>query len=312
MPVDPELKALLDLFTNFTKNSPPLWEIPVSEARKVMEMGAEMLNAGAPTVEVSKVEDLEVDGRGGKIPVRVYTPKESGEGSGAVVFYHGGGFVLGSIGEYDPICRALASMSGCTLASVGYRLAPENKAPAAAEDAYDALQWAIGKMGANGVAVAGDSAGGNLAASVSLKARDRAQGIEKIKLQVLVYPPTDLATFFPSTMEYGEGYFLTKGEMEWFHGSYLVDQGQAADPYISPLRARDLSRLPPAVVLTGEYDPLRDQGEAYAARLRLSGVPVVGVRYTGAMHGFLTFPGTRIASNALGLVSSSLRSAFRA
>jgi acetyl esterase len=311
MPVDPEIDAVLKLFASLTKDSPPLWEIPVSEARKAMEEGAEMFAAGSPKIDVGKVEDMEVDGRGGTIPIRVYTPKEQGENSGTVVFYHGGGFVLGSIGEYDPICRALTSTSGCTLVSVGYRLAPEHKAPAAAREAYDALQWAIGNLGSNGVAVAGDSAGGNLAASVCLRARDIGEGIEKIKLQVLAYPPTDLDAIFPSTIEYGEGYFLTRGEMEWFHTSYLVDRSQASDPYISPLRARDLSKLPPAVILTGEYDPLRDQGEAYAARLRLSGVPVVGVRYTGAIHGFLSFSGTRIATNALNLVGTSLKSAFK-
>lgn len=312
MPLDPEMDAILKLIDSLTKDSPELWEIPISEARMVVERGWEMLAAGAPEIEVSRIEDLVVDGRGGKIPIRVYTPKEKGEGSGTVVFYHGGGFVLGSIREYDPLCRALANMSGCALVSVEYRLAPEHKAPAAAEDAYDALQWAISNMGSNGVAVAGDSAGGNLAASVALKARDKEEGIEKIRIQVLAYPATDLDAVFPSTIEYGEGYFLTRGEMEWFHNSYLVDRSQASDPYISPLRAKDLSRLPPAVVLTGEYDPLRDQGEAYAGRLRLSGSPVVGVRFTGATHGFLSFPGTRIATNALSLVGTSLRSAFKA
>jgi acetyl esterase len=294
------------MITDLTKDSPPLWEIPLPQARKAMEMFA----AGTPEVSVGGVEDMELDGRGGKIPIRVYRPREGGDGSGTVVFNHGGGFVPGSIKEYDSLCRILTNGSGCTVVSVGYGLAPEHKAPAAVEDAYDALRWAIGRAGPAGVAVAGDSAGGNLAASASLQARDKGEGIEKIKIQVLAYPVLDIGSASPSVVEYGERYFLTRGEMEWFNTSYLVDSSQASEPYISPLRAADLSKLPPAIILTGEYDPLRDQGETYAARLRLSGIPVVGVRYTGAVHGFLSFAGTRIATSSLSMMSSSLKSAF--
>lgn len=300
------MAAVLKLIEDFTKDRPPVWKLPLSEARR----GFEVFVSGAPEIKVGRVEDLEVNGRGGKIPVRVYTPNEKGNGSGTVVFYHGGGFVLGSIAMYDPVCRAIASTSGCTVVSVDYRLAPEHKAPAAVEDAYDSLQWAIREMGSRGVAVTGDSAGGNLAASVSLMARDTGEGSDRIKLQVLVYPVLDLGSFTPSAVEYGEHYFLTREMASWLSASYLVDRNQASDPYISPLRAGDLSRLPPAVILTGEYDPLRDQGETYAARLRMSGIPVVGVRYTGAIHGFLSFTGTQIAASALSMVGSSLKSAF--
>lgn len=305
MPLDPEIATVLKLIEEFDKDRPPLWKLPLPEARRALEMMA----AEAPEVKVGGVEDTKVDGRGGKIPVRVYTPI-GGNSLGTVVFYHGGGFVLGSIGMYDPVCRTITSESGCTVISVDYRLAPEHKAPAAIEDAYDSLQWAIKKMGARGVAVAGDSAGGNLAATVSMMARDQRGGVEKIKLQVLAYPVLDLGSFTPTAVEYGEHYFLTRDMAIWFSESYLVDRNQASDPHISPLRAPDVSGLPPAVILTGEYDPLRDQGETYAARLRTSGVPVVGIRYTGAIHGFLSFAGTRITASALSMVSSSLKSAF--
>jgi acetyl esterase len=197
--------------------------------------------------------------------------------------------VIGSLETHDGSCRDLANRIGCVVVSVDYRLAPEARYPAAAEDCYAATKWVAENAKALGVdasriGIGGDSAGGNLTAVVALMARDR-RG-PALRHQLLIYPVTDADFSRPSYRENAEGYLLTARAMEWFWGHYVPDAAQRQDPYAAPLRAKDLSGLPPAFVLTAEYDPLRDEGEAFAARLQQAGVPTRLQRYDGAIHGF--------------------------
>jgi len=228
--------------------------------------------------------------------VRIYWPQEpSGAPLPALLYFHGGGWVICDLDSHDPTCRAITNSVGCVVVSVDYRLAPEHKFPAAAEDAYAATLWVTANASDLGVdpariAVGGDSAGGNLAAAVALMARDRRalqQRAPQIMFQLMVYPVTDVTSLdTPSYRENAEGYFLTAASMDWYRHQYLTDLSEASHPYASPLQAPDLTGLPPALVLTAEHDPLRDEGEAYAARLRDAGVPASAVRYDGVFHGF--------------------------
>jgi acetyl esterase len=238
---------------------------------------------------VHEVRDLAAPGPAGDVPLRLYRPAAD-EPLPAILYFHGGGFVIGSLDTHDGTCRALANASGCAVVSVDYRLAPEHRFPAAPEDCWAALAWVAKEGAALGVdgarlAVAGDSAGGNLAATAALLARARGPAL---RYQLLVYPVTDHAFDTPSYRENGEGYFLSAAMMRWFWQQYLEDAGQGADPLASPLRATELAGLPPALVVTAEYDPLRDEGEAYAARLRAAGVPTELRRFPGQIHGFFS------------------------
>jgi acetyl esterase len=215
------------------------------------------------------------------------------------VYFHGGGWVIGSVNTCDPLCRALAVASGCALVSVGYRLAPEHWFPAAADDAYDAVSWAASPGGPDGpggpgrgrpLVVAGDSAGGNLATVAALRARDA--GGPAIALQMLVYPVTDHDLDRPSYREYdGDEFILNRREMVWFWDRYAPDPAARANPYASPLRAPSLADLPPAYIVTAEHDPLRDEGFAYADRLRAERVPVEHRHFGSEMHAFFTMVG---------------------
>jgi acetyl esterase len=247
--------------------------------------------AGEPP-EVGSVEDRTVPGPAGDIPVRVYRPDVEGPAP-ILVFLHGGGWVIGNLDSHDVSCRALCKRAEVVVVSVDYRLAPEHPHPAASDDAWAALTWVAAhgdEVGgdASRLAVGGDSAGGNLAALMALRARD--EGGPALRHQMLIYPVTDLAAETASHVENGEGYFLTTETMRWFIDHYLGPDrahGDPADPAISPLRADDLSGLPPAQVLTAEFDPLRDEGDAYAARLAEAGVPVDHVQHPGLVHGFI-------------------------
>jgi acetyl esterase len=224
--------------------------------------------------------------------VRIYTP-DAPSPRPVVAFFHGGGFVICSVETHDGLARRLVNALGAVVVSVEYRLAPEARCPAAAEDCYAATQWVhehAAELGADParLMVAGDSAGGNLAAVVSLMARE--QGGPPITSQVLVYPVIDAACDAPSYAENGEGYFLEATGMRWFWDHYLGPDGDGEHQNASPIRARDLSGLPPAVVITAEFDPLRDEGEAYAKALQAAGVPVVARRYDGMIHGFVSMP----------------------
>lgn len=245
-------------------------------------------------VALQSVEDRKIPGPQGKIPIRIYTAEVTGMRP-VIVYYHGGGWVIGGIETHDTVARYLSKASGGIVVSVDYRLAPENPFPAALEDAYAALQWVSENAMSFGgdptrIAVAGDSAGGNLAAVVSLRSRD--DNGPQIRCQALVYPVTNLASFdTESYNNFATGFFLTKEEMKWFRSHYLPKQEDWVDPYASPLLARDHSHLPPAVVITAQFDPLRDEGEAYAEKLRQAGVPVELIRYDGMIHGFVSFVG---------------------
>ncbi|MBV8730759.1 MAG: alpha/beta hydrolase, partial [Acidobacteriia bacterium] len=247
----------------------------------------------APFQEVARVEDRTVPGPGGPIPVRIYWPELHG-GLPALVYFHGGGWVLGNIESVDRTCRALARSSGSVVVNVEYRLAPEHQFPAAAEDAYAVTDYVASHPEAFGcdaqrIAVGGDSAGGNLAAVVCLMARDR--GGPPIAFQLLVYPLTDYDDARPSSHEYAEGYFLTQAAVRYFWDQYVASPEEGRQPYASPLNAASFAGLPPAMIITAECDPLRDQGEVYARRLAEAGVPVELRRYDGAIHVFFQMSG---------------------
>jgi acetyl esterase len=282
MPLDPGLKIVLDQLA--ANPGPQLHELPVDQARVFFDS----MQLPRPDVAVAHIEDRRVPGPAGEIPVRVYRPKR-GATLPALVYFHGGGWVIGSVETHDGSCRDLANRIGCVVVSVGYRLAPEHPYPAAAEDCYAATKWVSENAAELGVdpariGIGGDSAGGNLAAAVALMARDR--GGPALRHQLLVYPVTDADFSRASYRENAAGYLLTTKAMEWFWGHYVPDPAQRQDAYAAPLRAADLSGLPPAFVLTAEYDPLRDEGEALARRLEQAGVKTRLTRYDGAIHGF--------------------------
>jgi acetyl esterase len=281
MPLHPLAKAFLDL--PFMQASKPLHLLSVQEARDQFEEQGKLMPPGEP---VARVEDLTVPGAEGNIPVRIYTP----EGAGPFplcVYFHGGGWVIGSLDSQDADCRAIANAAGCVVVSVNYRHAPEHKFPAAPNDAYRATQWAsdnASRLNCDGtrLSVGGMSAGGNLAAVVALMARDRAS--PPLACQILIVPALNYAFDTKSYFENGEGYVLTRDAMRWFWDHYLPTPADGANPYASPLRAPDLRGLPPALILTAEYDPLRDEGLAYAERLREAGVAAVHRCYDGMLH----------------------------
>jgi acetyl esterase len=288
MPLDPQAQALLDQMA--AAGQPPLHELPVEDARTGFVAMIELAGEPAP---VARVEDRTIPGPAGAIPVRIYTPEGAGPFP-VLVFYHGGGWVIGNLDGADRPCRSLCAGSGCVVVSVDYRLAPEHRFPAAADDAYAAAQWVsahAAEIGADPVrlAVGGDSAGGNLTAVVALMARDN--GGPAIAFQLLIYPVTGCDLDTGSYRDNAEGYLLTRAAMEWFWGHYVPAEAARRHPYAAPLCAEDLSGLPPAFVVTAEYDPLRDEGEAYAERLRQAGVPVTLKRYAGMIHGFFQLAG---------------------
>lgn len=243
---------------------------------------------GAP-VKVASVKDMNIPGPGGKLPIRVYRPDEKNI-LPVIVFFHGGGWVIGNLDNNDNICRFLALKVPCAVVSVGYRLAPENKFPAAVNDCYSALKWvsknAAGlKVDPSRIAVGGCSAGGNLAAVVSLLARDR--GGPKISFQVLIYPSVNISDIDNNSYRaFAEGYGLTRDHIIFFRDHYLADNKDWKNPYVSPLLADNLSGLPPAVIITAGFDVLREEGEAYAGRLKEAGVSVRLKRFSEMVHGF--------------------------
>jgi acetyl esterase/lipase len=263
--------------------TPPVGTVAAPEAR--IAAAARPLPPGAP---VARVENRTIPGPAGSIPVRIYYPTEQTP-LPVLVWYHGGGWVLGTLDASDHTCRELANSAGCIVVSVDYRLAPEHKFPASPDDCEAAYCWVLEHAESFGgdprrVAVGGDSAGGNLAAVVSLRARER--GRELPVFQLLIYPVTDHDFSRASYLQNAEGYLLTTVGMRWFWDQYVNSADEMAHPHASVLRASDVSGLPPALIVTAEFDPLRDEGEAYGDLLRAAGVPVKVTRYDGMIHGF--------------------------
>jgi len=310
MPLDPQAKALLDQIN--AMGGPELHELSVPDARQALVNLAAMQGPPQP---IAKVEDRTIPAPAGAIPVRIYTPEARGP-LPVLVYFHGGGWVLGSLDTTDGICRALANGAGCIVVSVDYRLAPEHRFPAAADDALHATQWVAANAASIGgdskrIAIAGDSAGGNLTAVVAQMARDR--GKPALAFQLLIYPVTDASFETVSYRDNANDYLLTRDAMQWFWNHYVPNAAERSNPYASPLRASSLKGLPPALVITAEFDPLRDEGEAYAARMREAGVPVTLTRYHGMVHGFFGMAAVLDqARNAIDDSSAALRAAFAA
>ncbi len=285
MALDPQVKTLLDQMA--AMGGPPISEQTPEEARLVY---AAMRGLAGEPGPIGSVIDRSIPGPAGDIPVRIYVPEGEGPHPG-VVFFHGGGWVIGDLDSHDPLCRELASGAGCVVVAVHYRLAPEDRFPAATDDALAATRWVAEHAAELGIdparlAVAGDSAGGNLAAVTALRVRD--EGGPALRFQLLIYPVTDCRMGHPSMEENAEGYLLTRDTMRWFIGHYLGDGGDPADPLASPLLAEDLSGLPPAHIIVAEYDPLRDEGIAYGERLRDAGVDVTVSNHAGMIHSFVS------------------------
>jgi acetyl esterase/lipase len=309
MPLDNDMKTLLDQMA--AAKLAPFHKMTPQAAREQM---ARRIAVGDP-VSVAQVEDRMIPGPNGDIPIRVYTPEGKGP-FGVLIYFHGGGWVVGNIEMTDQPCRMITSASGCVTVSVDYRLAPEHKFPAGPEDCFAATKWVSDNAGAvsvdaNRIAVGGTSAGANLAAAVALMARDR--GGPRIAHQLLVYPATRRDLDTPSHRQFAtDGYYiLSRADMEWFWGHYLATAADAENPYACPDRAKTLAGLPPALVITAEFDPLRDEGEAYAARLREEGVTATLKRYDGVTHGFFGMPGAVEKSrHAIAEASAALRAAI--
>jgi acetyl esterase len=284
MPLDPQMEAVLAAASDAPEVD--FWQLEPALVRQ----GFGSVGPEATPPAVANVENRTIPGPGGELPVRIYTPDAPGP-LPLVLFFHGGGFVLCDLDSHDALARMLCNGAGAVVVSVDYRLAPEAKFPAAPEDCYAATAWATenaASIGADGsrVAVAGDSAGGNLAAVVAQMAKQR--GGPALCHQALFYPVTANDFTTGSYESNAEGYFLTQDMMRWFWHHYLENEDDARNPNASPLLAEDLSGLPPATVVTAEFDPLRDEGEAYARRLDEAGVPTQLVRYDGVIHGFVS------------------------
>jgi acetyl esterase len=284
MPLDPAFQGLFAQLE--AAGGPALHELSPAQAREAYAA----LTLPAPEVSLAAVEDHHLPGPAGPVPVRVYRP-EGPEPQPALVFFHGGGWVIGSLDTHDGPCRDLARRARCTVVSVDYRLAPEHPFPAGLDDAFAALCAVAEKGPSWGIdparlAVGGDSAGGNLAAAAALRARSR--GGPALRFQLLVYPVTDADFERPSYRDHAEGFFLTRDAMRWFWDHYVPDPAARRHPHAAPLHAPDLTGLPATYVLTAEYDPLRDEGEAFAERLREAGVPVACTRGEGMIHGFFS------------------------
>ena len=311
--IDPQVQAVLELVI---KSGRPAYNtLSPKDARQLYR---DTRAASTPTPpEIGAVTNLMADGPHGPIPVRVYRPKDVAATAPrpAFVFFHGGGWVIGDLDTHDVLCRQVTAEAGIVVVAVDYRLAPEAKFPAAADDAWAATNWVVANAQTLGVdagrlAVGGDSAGGNLAAVVALMARDA--GAPQLRLQALLYPVTDTARDTRSYQDFGDGYLLTRDGMRWFFDHYLRSKDDANDWRAAPIRARSHAGVAPALIVTAGFDPLRDEGEAYARTLREAGVRVDYVCYGGMIHGFL--PMGRLidtGNRAVSHLAASLREALR-
>lgn len=304
MALDPELAVLLEQ----VNQAPPISSHPPEQARELFRTlcgyGAQM----ATPVEIASARDIRIPGPHEDLPARVYRPVSDGPHA-TVAFFHGGGFTIGDTAAYDLQCRTLCAEVDAVVVSTDYRLAPEHPFPAALDDALAATRWIgerLHELGGDArLAVGGDSAGGNLAAVVTQQLKGSGPAIAA---QLLIYPATDLMSERPSHEENASGYFLNRDDILWFHANYVPDPSMAVDPRLSPLRADDLSGLPPAVLATAGLDPLRDDGDAYAEALRAAGVRVVHRRYDSLVHGFFGFgPFSRASQAAVLELCADLR-----
>jgi acetyl esterase len=309
MPLDPQAKALLDAAEQ--SGAPPFNAYPAAEARAIYDQASELVRGSPP--EPFSIEELFVPGVAGDIPTWIYRP-DANKNLPLLIYYHGGGYTIGSLKSHDCVCRALCVEANCIVVSVDYRLAPENKYPAAVEDAWSAAKWLAENaesLGAdkNRIAIGGDSAGGNLAAVVSLLAKE--SGGPKFTFQLLIYPGTDMSCSFESHKKFGKGYRLTNELVEWFYDHYFSSDDDINHWQASPLNAEDLSDLPPAFVISAGYDPLQDENRAYAEKLAKAGVAVKHSHYESMMHGFITMPGAiDKAKDAASECAAELRQAF--
>lgn len=311
----PQARALLDLME--ARGVPPTHTLTPAEARK-MYLERRFYTQSAPP-EVAEVRDLAAEGPHGKIPLRLYRPLGSKPGAAlpALVYFHGGGWVIGDLDTHDVLCRELANGTGCAVIAVDYRLAPEHHFPCAVDDCLAATAWvsrnaASLSIDAARLAVGGDSAGGNLAAVVAQLARDGGErGVPPIAFQLLIYPATDQRLGQASHQTNGEGYLLTSDSIAYYMNHYIRDPAAKLDPRASPLLRDDLSRLPPALVLTAGYDPLRDEGLQYAQRLSEAGNRCTYVCFERQIHGFI--PMGKVldeANSAVALCAAELRRAL--
>jgi acetyl esterase len=311
--LDPQAKAVIDLVIK--SGRPPYHQLSPKDARQMYRDTRPACTPPAP--EIGSVRDLVAESPAGPVPLRLYRPAgaPASRALPALVFFHGGGWVIGDLETHDVMCRQIAAGAGIGVVAVDYRLAPEHRYPAAVDDAWAATRWIAAHgadlgIDAGRLAVGGDSAGGNLAAVVALLARDH--GAPALALQVLIYPVTDAAAEAPSYAECADGFMLTRDSMRWFIAHYLGGTTGAADWRVSPLRAPSLAGVAPALVVTAGFDPLRDEGDAYARRLREAGVRVDAVCYGGMIHGFA--PMGRLietGNRAVAHVAASVRQALQ-
>ena len=306
MPVHPQAQAFLDQ----AAMGPALNELPVPDARAMFDAMAAL---GGPPEPVASVLDLEIPGPGGPLPLRIYRPSDDVD-LPVTIWYHAGGFVIGSLESHDPLCRSIANAAATVVVAVDYRRGPEAKFPAAVDDAWAALQWVAAHPGEVGgdterLAVAGDSVGGCLSTVMSIMARDH--GGPALALQVLVYPDVDFRFTSPSWDTMGQDYFVTVAAAEWLRGHYLDSVEQADDWRVSPILAEDLAGLPPARILYPEFTPIRDDVEGYVRRLVEAGVPTDVSMYEGMVMGFLSMPTVVDAGrDAIDEIAGALRKAL--
>ena len=312
MSLDPQIEYVLSLVEKAAY--PEFWQLTPTQARQQFEKTAPILDARP--VKLHRIENFTIPGPGGDIPIRSYMPRDSAEPLPVLVWYHGGGFVVGSLNSYDAICRWLSKHADCLVLSVDYRLAPEHPFPAAVEDSFAALQWAAQNAALLGgdpsrLAVAGDSAGGNLATVSSILARDT--GNPELALQLLVYPGTAAVPESDSHHRFAQDRILSRKTIQWFYQQYLQNPADKSDFRYAPLLAENLSGLPPTLLILADHDPLYDEGLAYGERLRAAGNDIEIITYPGMVHAFFSMSNAvDAAKDALQRSATTLRQTFSA
>ncbi|MSP95559.1 MAG: alpha/beta hydrolase [Alphaproteobacteria bacterium] len=311
MALDPSVQAMFDQFPNMANY--PRWELSPAEARQAFKQFYQI--AMPPAVAIGKTENIHAPGTAGELPLRIYTPVAAGgESLPAIVFTHGGGFVVGDLDCYDTLCRNLANDAGARVIAVDYRLAPEHPFPAAVEDCFAALKWIEANapdlgVDPNRITVAGDSAGGNLAAVMCLLAKEN-KGNPHIGFQLLIYPALGYG-LGGSEESFAEGYYLTAKTIDWLMAHYLPKDSDRSDPRIAPVAAKDFAGLPPAYIVTAGFDPLRDGAILYVDKLKAAGVPVTHIDYPTMIHGFMNMQAfIPVGSEALAAAAQAVKNAL--